>query len=140
MGKWKPCKRRDFIKKLKKLGFEAPEPGGRHFYMRYVHIHLHYQVIKNILFHKLRCFLMKLNGELVRKYPFNSGKIFRKLFHIALYVFCLSSTITHGKRTKDTLRLKDLVFIALYSTQHQSSDHGKITNNQYRITISTFQT
>jgi len=29
------CKRRDFIKKLKKLGFEAPEPGGRHFYMRY---------------------------------------------------------------------------------------------------------
>ncbi len=35
MAKWKPCKRRDFIKKLKKLGFEAPEPGGRHFYMRY---------------------------------------------------------------------------------------------------------
>ena len=35
MGKWKPCKRRDFIKKLKKLGFGPPEPGGRHFYMRY---------------------------------------------------------------------------------------------------------
>ena len=35
MGKWKPCKRRDFIKKLKKIGFEPPEPGGRHFYMRY---------------------------------------------------------------------------------------------------------
>ena len=35
MGKWKPCKRRDFIKKLKKLDFEPPEPGGRHFYMRY---------------------------------------------------------------------------------------------------------
>ena len=35
MGKWKPCKRRDFIKKLKKLGFEPPEPGGRHFYVRY---------------------------------------------------------------------------------------------------------
>ena len=35
MGKWKPCKRRDFIKKLKKFGFEPPEPGGRHFYMRY---------------------------------------------------------------------------------------------------------
>ena len=35
MGKWKPCKRRDFIKKLKKFGFESPEPGGRHFYMRY---------------------------------------------------------------------------------------------------------
>jgi hypothetical protein len=35
MGKWKPCKRRDFIKKLKKLDFGLPEPGGRHFYMRH---------------------------------------------------------------------------------------------------------
>lgn len=35
MAKWKPCKRREFIKKLKKLGFKSPEPGGRHFYMRY---------------------------------------------------------------------------------------------------------
>jgi len=35
MGKWKPCKRRDFIKKLKKLDFGSPEPGGRHFYMRH---------------------------------------------------------------------------------------------------------
>ena len=34
MGRWKPCKRKDFIKKLKKLGFGSPEPGGRHFYMR----------------------------------------------------------------------------------------------------------
>ena len=35
MPKWKPCKRRDFINKLKRIGFDAPEPGGRHFYMRY---------------------------------------------------------------------------------------------------------
>ena len=35
MGKWRPCKRRDFIKKLKKLGFGSAEQGGRHFYMRY---------------------------------------------------------------------------------------------------------
>jgi len=35
VGKWRPYKRRDFIKKLKKLGFESPEPGGRHFYMRH---------------------------------------------------------------------------------------------------------
>lgn len=36
MGQWKPCKRRDFIKKLKRFGFKPPEPGGRHFFMRYV--------------------------------------------------------------------------------------------------------
>ncbi|MEA3471432.1 MAG: type II toxin-antitoxin system HicA family toxin [Thermodesulfobacteriota bacterium] len=35
MGKWNPCKRREFIKKLKKVGFKPPEPGGSHFYMRY---------------------------------------------------------------------------------------------------------
>jgi hypothetical protein len=35
MGKWNPCKRRDFIRKLKNLGFGKPEPGGRHFFMRY---------------------------------------------------------------------------------------------------------
>jgi predicted RNA binding protein YcfA (HicA-like mRNA interferase family) len=35
MGRWAPCKRREFIKKLKELGFSSPEPGGRHFYMRY---------------------------------------------------------------------------------------------------------
>jgi predicted RNA binding protein YcfA (HicA-like mRNA interferase family) len=35
MGKWKPCKRTEFIKKLKKFGFGPPEPGGRHFYMRH---------------------------------------------------------------------------------------------------------
>ena len=35
MPKWNPCKRRIFIKKLVKLGFIGPEPGGRHFYMRY---------------------------------------------------------------------------------------------------------
>lgn len=35
MPRWTPCKRRIFIKKLVKLGFNPPEPGGRHFYMRY---------------------------------------------------------------------------------------------------------
>jgi predicted RNA binding protein YcfA (HicA-like mRNA interferase family) len=35
MARWAPCKRKDFIAKLKKLGFESPEPGGRHFYMRH---------------------------------------------------------------------------------------------------------
>ncbi|CAG1007617.1 MAG: type II toxin-antitoxin system HicA family toxin [Candidatus Methanoperedens sp.] len=35
MPKWKPCKRRVFIKKLVQLDFNVPEPGGRHFYMRH---------------------------------------------------------------------------------------------------------
>ena len=35
MARWAPCKRIDFIRKLRALGFSQPEPGGRHFYMRY---------------------------------------------------------------------------------------------------------
>ncbi len=34
MARWAPCKRRVFIRKLVRLGFGPPEPGGRHFYMR----------------------------------------------------------------------------------------------------------
>jgi hypothetical protein len=30
VSQWKPCKRRDFIKKLRKLGFEGPYSGTRH--------------------------------------------------------------------------------------------------------------
>jgi hypothetical protein len=35
MVKWNPCTRKGFIRKLRKIGFSPPEPGGRHFYMRY---------------------------------------------------------------------------------------------------------
>lgn len=33
MSKWAPCKRRDFIRKLRKLGFEGPYSGSRHQFM-----------------------------------------------------------------------------------------------------------
>jgi|GEM_PF-4985248 len=33
--KWHPCKRRDFIAKLKKLRFSSPRPGTRHFFVKY---------------------------------------------------------------------------------------------------------
>ena len=35
MVKWRPCTRKEFIKKLKTIGFTSPEPGGRHFFMRH---------------------------------------------------------------------------------------------------------
>ncbi len=33
MARWVPCKRRDFIRKLRRLRFDEPRPGKRHFYM-----------------------------------------------------------------------------------------------------------
>lgn len=35
MSKWTPCARKTFIRKLRQLGFDAPERGGNHAYMRY---------------------------------------------------------------------------------------------------------
>ena len=35
MSQWRPCKRRDFIRRLKKLGFDGPFSGTRHQFMVY---------------------------------------------------------------------------------------------------------
>lgn len=35
MSRWTPCKRRDFIRRLKRLGFEGPFSGARHQFMVY---------------------------------------------------------------------------------------------------------
>ena len=35
MSRWVPCKRRDFIRQLRKLGFEGPFSGTRHQFMVY---------------------------------------------------------------------------------------------------------
>ena len=33
MSRWTPCKRRDFIRRLRKLGFDGPFSGTRHQFM-----------------------------------------------------------------------------------------------------------
>ena len=35
MKSWNPCKRRDFIRKLKALGFKGPYAGAKHQFMIY---------------------------------------------------------------------------------------------------------
>jgi len=55
MAGWTPCERRDFIRKLRALGFSRPEPGGRHFYMRYGEHTIPSPIIPNSLFPSLRC-------------------------------------------------------------------------------------
>jgi len=35
MSRWVPCKRRDFIRRLQKLGFHGPFSGTRHQFMVY---------------------------------------------------------------------------------------------------------
>jgi len=35
VSQWQPCKRRDFIKRLRQLGFDGPYSGTRHQFMVY---------------------------------------------------------------------------------------------------------
>jgi len=35
VSRWTPCKRRDFIRRLRQLGFEGPFSGTRHQFMLY---------------------------------------------------------------------------------------------------------
>jgi hypothetical protein len=35
MARWAPCKRRDFIRRLRKLGLDGPFSGARHQFMTY---------------------------------------------------------------------------------------------------------
>lgn len=35
MSRWTPCKRRDFIRRLRQLGFDGPFSGTRHQFMVY---------------------------------------------------------------------------------------------------------
>jgi len=35
VSRWTPCKRRDFIRRLRKLGFDGPYSGTRHQFMVY---------------------------------------------------------------------------------------------------------
>jgi hypothetical protein len=35
VGKWTPCKRRDFIHRLQQLGFDGPLSGARHQFLVY---------------------------------------------------------------------------------------------------------
>ena len=40
MSRWAPCKRQDFIRRLRQIGFEGPFTGTRHQFMLYGHYRL----------------------------------------------------------------------------------------------------
>ena len=40
MSKWNPCKRHEFVRKLRTLGFEGPYSGSKHHFMTIGHYRL----------------------------------------------------------------------------------------------------
>lgn len=76
MGKWYPCKRKEFIKKLKKLGFSHPEPGGKHFYMRYGTYTLTLPNNKLYSVPQLKMLLQEIESGIKKKISFNDWEDF----------------------------------------------------------------
>ena len=67
MSRWMPCKRRDFIQRLKKLGFTGPFPGTKHEFMRYEH---YKQTIPNNSYYdvnELKMLIGQIENRLGRK-------------------------------------------------------------------------
>jgi hypothetical protein len=67
MVKWKPCTRKEFIRKLKKVGFASPEPGGRHFYVRYGTYTLTIPSNKEYSMPQVKMLLNEIEHEIGRK-------------------------------------------------------------------------
>lgn len=67
MTRWSPCKRRDFVKRVQKLGFEGPISGTRHQFMIYQHHRLTIPSNNEYSVPQLRMMLKELEAIVGRK-------------------------------------------------------------------------
>ena len=69
MSQWTPSKRREFIRKLRKLGFEGPFVGTRHHFMVYVENRLAIPSNREYSIPQLKMMLREVEAILRRKIP-----------------------------------------------------------------------
>ncbi len=67
MSRWAPCKRRDFVRKLRALGFEGPVSGGRHQFMIYKQHRLAIPSYAEYSVPQLRVMIREVEGIIDRK-------------------------------------------------------------------------
>jgi len=67
MSKWTPCKRHDFIRRLRKLDFEGPFSGTRHQFMVYEQHRLAIPSNKEYSVPQLRMMIKELEGIIERE-------------------------------------------------------------------------
>ena len=67
MGKWAPCKRRKFIKRLQQLGFDGPFSGTRHQFMLLENYRLAIPSNSEYSVPQLRFMLKEVEGILQRE-------------------------------------------------------------------------
>lgn len=67
MGKWSPCKRKDFIRRVRKIGFAGPFPGTRHQFMIFEGYRLAIPSNKEYSITQLRMMLKEVEDIIERK-------------------------------------------------------------------------
>ena len=67
MSPWSPCKRKDFVIRLRTLGFEGPFIGSRHHFMIYQEHRLAIPTNKEYSVPQLRMMLREVEAVLGRK-------------------------------------------------------------------------
>ncbi len=69
MSRWTPCKRRDFIRRLRKLGFDGPFSGTRHQFLVYGQHRLAIPTNPEYSIPQLRMMLVEAGTILGREIP-----------------------------------------------------------------------
>jgi len=71
VSQWSPCKRKDFIRRLSKLGFDGPFIGRRHHFMIYKKHRLAIPSNREYSIPQLKMMLQEVESILDRKIPVN---------------------------------------------------------------------
>jgi hypothetical protein len=69
VNQWTPCKRRDFISKIRKVGFEGPYSGARHQFMVFKNHRLTIPSNKEFSIPQLRMMLSEVQDIIGREIP-----------------------------------------------------------------------
>ncbi len=67
MSRWAPCKRRDFIRRLRAIGFDGPFAGTRHQFMVYEQYRLAIPSNAEYSVHQLRIMIREVEEILGRR-------------------------------------------------------------------------
>jgi hypothetical protein len=79
MSQWRPCKRNDFVRRLRHLGFNGLYSGARHQFMVYENHRLTIPSNKEYSTPQLRMMSARLSGLSIGRFSLKNGNRYRDL-------------------------------------------------------------
>jgi hypothetical protein len=81
MSQWRPCKRNDFVRRLRQLGFDGLYSGAKHQFMVYGNHRLTIPSNKEYSAPQLRMMIAKLRGFSAGRFSLMNGSRYRDLIY-----------------------------------------------------------